>query len=320
MRYRQLGSSDLHVSAISLGTWKTYGGGGVADDVARECIDAAFAWGINFIDTANVYSAGESESFLGEVLASRPRDSYMLATKLRFSVDGSGRDEGLSARQVHKQLDASLRRLRLDYVDLYQCHRYDPRTPLEETMEALTEVVRTGKARYIGFSEFSPEQIRESLDLSRERGFERFTSSQPQYSLLHREPEAKVIPFCRENGISQIVWSPLAEGVLTGKYQPGRPPPGDTRATSERMGETIGRRLDDETLERVQRLRPLEDGLGITVTQLALAWVLRDENVAAALVGATRPEQIRENATAAEIELDADVLAKLDAIFPQRAG
>jgi aryl-alcohol dehydrogenase-like predicted oxidoreductase len=306
VRYRQLGSSDLHVSTISLGTWKTYGGGGVPDDIARTCIDAAFDSGINFIDTANVYSGGGAESFLGEVLPSRPRDSYILATKLRFSPDGSRENEGLSAAQVHKQIDASLQRLRQDYVDLYQCHRYDPSAPLEETMEALTEIVRAGKVRYIGFSEFSPEQIQASLDLSRERGLEQFVSSQPQYSLLWREPEAEVIPLCRENGISQIVWSPLAEGVLTGKYRPGTPPPDSTR----------GIRRDDDTLEGVQRLVLVAERLGVEVSQLALAWVLRDDNVASAIVGASRPGQVRENAAAADIDLDPETLAEIEQIFP----
>jgi aryl-alcohol dehydrogenase-like predicted oxidoreductase len=314
MRYRQLGSSDLTISAVSLGTWKTYGGGGLTDRDAEACIDAAFACGINFIDTANVYSGGASERFLGDVLPKRPRDSYILATKLRFPVgDGSG--EGLSAEQVHKQIDLSLQRLRTDYVDLYQCHRPDPETPLEETMSALTDLVRVGKVRYIGFSEFSSAEIQASLDLSREHGFARFVASQPQYSLLWREPEAEVIPLCRGNGISQIAWSPLAEGVLTGKYRPGRPPPEDTRATSERMGETIGRRMDDATLERVQRLGPVAKRLGITVAQLALAWVLREENVAAAIVGASRPDQVRENAAAAEIDLDDETVVEIEAIF-----
>jgi aryl-alcohol dehydrogenase-like predicted oxidoreductase len=313
MRYRQLGSSDLKISAVSLGTWKTYGGG-VTDREAEACIDAAFACGINFIDTANVYSGGASERFLGDVLPKRPRDSYILATKLRFPVgDGSG--EGLSAEQVHKQIDLSLQRLRTDYVDLYQCHRSDPETPLEETLAALTELVRLGKVRYLGFSEFSPAEIQASLDLSRVHGFERFVASQPQYSLLWREPEMEVFPLCRRNGISQIVWSPLAEGVLTGKYRPGSAPPEHTRATSERMGETIGRRLDDATLERVQRLGPVSERLGITVAQLALAWVLHEENVAAVIVGASRPEQVRENAAAADIDLDEETFAEVEAIF-----
>jgi aryl-alcohol dehydrogenase-like predicted oxidoreductase len=221
----------------------------------------------------------------------------------------------LSAEQVSTQIDLSLRRLQTDYVDLYQCHRPDPRTPLEETMDALTELVRMGKVRYVGFSEFPPALIRESLDLSRERGFVKFVSSQPEYSLLHRDPEVEVFPLCRENGISQVVWSPLAEGVLTGKYEPGSPPPAETRATSERMGATVGRRMDDATLEQVRRLRPLAQRLGVTITQLALAWILREENVATAIVGASRPEQVRENAEAADVELDEETVSEIEAMF-----
>src|SRR4051794_33851787 len=215
MRYRQLGSSDLRVSEISLGSWLTFGGG-VEREQSVACVTKAFEVGINFIDTANVYSRGKAEEFLGEVLADRPRDSYVLATKLFFPM--SERDHGLSREQVFKQIDASLARLRTDYVDLYQCHRYDEETPLEATMEALSEVVRQGKARYLGFSEWTPEQIRAALDLSPPS--DKLVSSQPQYSMLWREPEREVFPLCAENGISQIVWSPLAQGVLTGKYTP----------------------------------------------------------------------------------------------------
>jgi 1-deoxyxylulose-5-phosphate synthase len=309
MRLRQLGDSDLHVSEISLGSWLTYGGG-VADDQARACVDAAFDSGINFIDTANVYAVGAAESFLGDVLNRRPRDSYVLATKLYFPMDDE--NQGLSREQVLKQIDASLERLQTDYVDLYQCHRYDSRTPLEETMEALDEVVRGGKARYIGFSEWSAEQIQASLDLSREHSWAAFVSSQPQYSLLHRDPERDVIPLCRANGISQIVWSPLGQGVLTGKYRPGRELPEGTRATSERMGRLMSDKLREGVLERVQRLVPIAERLGITMAQLALAWVLREGNVASAIVGASRPEQVRDNAAASGIELDAETLAEID--------
>src|SRR3954468_24016832 len=251
VQYRQLGDSDLRVSEISLGSWLTYGGG-VARERAEACVAKAFDAGINFIDTANVYARGAAEEFLGDVLASRSRDSYVLATKLFFPM--SDHDRGLSREQVFKQIDASLARLRTDYVDLYQCHRYDRNTPLEETMAALTDVVRSGKSRYIGFSEWSADQIRASLELSRQHGYEKFVSSQPQYLLLHREPERQVFPLCRENGISQIVWSPLAQGALTGKYKPGQPPPAGTRATSERMGRMMGDWLSDDVLERVQRL------------------------------------------------------------------
>ena len=309
MRLRQLGDSDLRVSEISLGSWLTYGGG-VADDQARACVDAAFDAGINFIDTANVYALGAAESFLGDVLESRPRDSYVLATKLYFPMDDE--NQGLSREQVLKQIDASLDRLRTDYVDLYQCHRYDSRTPLEETMEALDEVVRAGKARYIGFSEWTADQIQASLDLSREHGWATFVSSQPQYSLLHREPERDVIPLSRANGISQIVWSPLGQGVLTGKYRPGAELPEGSRATSERMGRMMSDKLEADVLERVQRLVPIAERLGITMAQLALAWVLRDENVASAIVGASRPEQVHDNASASGIELDAETLAEID--------
>jgi aryl-alcohol dehydrogenase-like predicted oxidoreductase len=312
MRLRQLGDSDLQVSEISLGSWLTYGGG-VSDEQARACVDAAFDAGINFIDTANVYALGAAESFLGDVLATRPRDSYVLATKLYFPMDNE--NQGLSREQVLKQIDASLDRLQTDYVDLYQCHRYDSRTPLEETMEALDEVVRAGKARYIGFSEWSAEQIQASLALSREHGWTPFVSSQPQYSLLHREPEREVIPLCAANGISQIVWSPLGQGVLTGKYRPGAELPEGTRAASDRMGRMMGDKLQARVLERVQRLVPIAERLGITMAQLALAWVLREQNVASAIVGASRPEQVHDNASASGIDLDAETLAEIDKVL-----
>jgi aryl-alcohol dehydrogenase-like predicted oxidoreductase len=314
MRLRQLGSSDLQVSEISLGSWLTYGGG-VGDAEARACVDAAFDAGINFIDTANVYALGGAESFLGDALAGRPRESYVLATKVYFPMDDSGDNSGLSGDQIRKQIDASLGRLRTDYVDLYQCHRYDASTPLEETMEALNEVVATGRARYIGFSEWSPEQIQASLDLSHEHGWAKFVSSQPQYSLLWREPETEVFPLCRANGISQIVWSPLAQGALTGKYQPGAAPPEGTRATHARMGRLMGEYLTDDVLERVQRLAPIAERHGISMAQLALAWVLREADVASAIVGASRPEQVHQNASASGIELDAETRAAIEAIL-----
>ncbi len=306
MRTRRLGSSDLHVSEISLGSWLTYGGG-VERDQAVACVERAFEVGINFIDTANVYAVGGAEEFLGEVLSSRPRDSYILATKLYFPM--SDTDQGLSREQVFKQIDNSLARLRTDYVDLYQCHRYDEETPLEETMEALGEVVRQGKARYLGISEWTAPQIQAALDLP---GGDKLVSSQPQYSLLHRVPEQEVIPLSAANGISQIVWSPLAQGVLTGKYAPGGALPGDSRAASERMGRMLGRLLDEDVLEAVQRLRPIADGLGLTLPQLALAWVLREPNVASAIVGASRPEQVEANASASGIELDDSTLTAVD--------
>jgi aryl-alcohol dehydrogenase-like predicted oxidoreductase len=305
MRYRRLGRSDLEVSEISLGSWLTYGGG-VPREQAVACVTKAFEVGINFIDTANVYGRGGAEELLGEVLADRPRDSYILGTKLFWPMNG---DHGLSREQVFKQIDASLARLRTDYVDLYQCHRYDYDTPLEETMEALTEVVRQGKARYLGFSEWAPDRIQAALELP---NVEQFVSSQPQYSLLWREPEREVFPLCAENGISQIVWSPLAQGVLTGKYAPGERPSEATRAASPQMGWAMDDFLRDEVLEAVERLRPIADGLGITMARLALAWVLRRSEVASAIVGASRPEQVEDNAAASGIELDEETLRAID--------
>jgi 1-deoxyxylulose-5-phosphate synthase len=305
MEYRQLGDSDLEVSAISLGSWLTYGGG-VGDEQAEACVAKAFEVGINFIDTANVYSGGKAEEFLGEVLAGRPRDSYVLATKLYFPMPNG--DRGLSRAQVHQQIDDSLARLRTDYVDLYQCHRYDYETPLEETMEALSEVVRAGKARYIGFSEWRPEQIQAALDLA---DVEKFVSSQPQYSLLWRDPEHGVIDVCARNGISQIVWSPLAQGVLTGKYKPGDAPPEGSRATTQ-MGRFMSDVLQDGVLEAVQRVGEIAQDEGLTLPQLALAWVLREPSVASAIVGASRPEQVEQNASAAGITLSDDTLRAVD--------
>jgi 1-deoxyxylulose-5-phosphate synthase len=305
MRYRRLGSSDLEISEISLGSWLTYGGG-VAREQAEACVAKAFELGINFIDTANVYSRGAAESLLGEMLIGRPRDSYILGTKVYFPMNG---DHGLSREQISKQLDLSLLRLRTDYVDLYQCHRYDFETPLEETMDALTEVVRQGKVRYLGFSEWPPDRIQAALDLP---DVEKFVSSQPQYSILWREPEREVFPLCADNGISQIVWSPLAQGTLTGKYKPGEPPPAGSRAASRDMGWSMDRFRDDDVLEAVQRLEPIAEGLGITMAQLALAWVLRRPEVAAAIIGASRPEQVEDNAAASGVELDEETLSAID--------
>ena len=309
MKYRQLGSSDLRVSEISLGSWLTYSGG-VEREQAEACVQKAFEVGINFIDTANVYGRGASETFLGEVLQDVPRDSYVLATKLFFPM--SETDSGLSRVQIHKQLDDSLKRLKTDYVDLYQCHRYDENTPLEETMNALTEVVREGKARYIGFSEWNPEQIKAAIEIS---GVEKFVSSQPQYSMLWREPEAEVFSLCAANGIGQIVWSPLGQGVLTGKYKPGQPVPKDSRAASDTMSVFISRLISDEILNAVERLRPVAANENLSMAQLALAWVLRDERVSSAIIGASRPEQVADNAAASGIRLSEETLTAIDEVL-----
>jgi len=305
MQYRRLGKSDLVVSEIALGSWLTYGGG-VPREQAEACVRRAFDEGINFIDTANVYALGPADSFLGQAPQGVPRDRYVLATKVYFPM--SPQDQGLSAEQIRKQLDASLRRLRVDHVDLYQCHRYDERTPLEETMAALGEAVAQGKTRYIGFSEWSPDQTWAALALPGAR----FVSSQPQYSLLWRAPEEEVFPLCAREGIGNIVWSPLAQGILSGKYLPGRPPPADSRAASEAMGGFLQRRLDDRVLAGVQRFKPIAAELGLSLPQLALAWVLRRREVAAAIIGASRAEQVTENARASGVKLDAEVLARID--------
>lgn len=311
MKYRRLGSSDLEVSEISLGSWLTYGVG-VEKSKAIACIDRAFELGINFIDTANVYGRGAAESVLGEALAARKRDSYVLATKVYFPMSSS--DSGLSRAQILKQVDASLKRLRMDYVDLYQCHRYDQNTPLEETMQALSDVVRQGKARYVGFSEWSPVQIEASLKIS---GVEKFVSNQPQYSLLWRRPEEKVIPLCAKNGISQIVWSPLAQGALTGKYDPNSPPPAGTRATSAEMGGMMQRWLTRDVLKVAQGLKPVAKEAGLSLAQFSLAWILREPNVASAIVGASRPEQLDENVKASGASVDPALFATAERIVTE---
>ena len=306
MNFRRLGASEIEVSEIGLGSWLTYSGG-VSREQARACVQAAFQAGINFIDTANVYGRGAAESLLGEVLGEYERSSYVLATKVYFPM--SDTDRGLSAAQIHKQIDASLRRLRTDHVDLYQCHRYDDRTPLQETMGALGEVVQAGKARHIGFSEWPVEKVAASLALA---GASRWVSSQPQYSMLWRVPESELIPLCEREQISQVVWSPLAQGVLTGKYRPGEPPPPGSRAASATMSGFIDRLIQPAVIEAVARLQAVAEGAGLTMAQLALAWVLRQRNVASAIVGASRPEQVHANASASGIALSADTLAAVD--------
>jgi aryl-alcohol dehydrogenase-like predicted oxidoreductase len=308
MRYRKLGSSDLEVSEISLGAWLTYAGG-VAFEQARACTEAAFEAGINFFDTANVYGRGAAERAWGEILSKHPRDSYILATKVHGQMSDDPQDKGLSAGQIAKQIDASLARLQTDHVDLYQAHRFDVEVPIEETIEALQLVVEQGKARYLGFSEWTPEQIQAAVDIA---GPDLFVSSQPQYSMLWQAPEAEVFPLCARHQISQIVWSPLAQGVLTGKYRPGQPHPEDSRAASNEMSSAMHLVMNDKTLEAVERLRPIAAEQGLTLAQLALAWVLRRPELASAIVGASRPEQVHANASASGIELSADVLRAID--------
>jgi aryl-alcohol dehydrogenase-like predicted oxidoreductase len=309
MRYRKLGSSDLEVSEIALGSWLTYAGG-IEADQSRACTDAAFEVGINFFDTANVYGRGAAETAWGEILSGRPRDSYILATKVWGQMSDEPDDRGLSGAQIAKQIDASLARLQVDHVDLYQAHRFDPDVAIEETIEALQLVVTEGKARYLGFSEWTPEQIEAALAIA---GPDLFVSSQPQYSMLWQAPEVEVFPLSAANGISQIVWSPLAQGILTGKYRPGEAPPADSRAASDAMNTSMKLVMNEANLEAVERLRPIAAGEGMSLTELALAWVLRREEVAAAIVGASRPEQVHANAAASAVELSADLLAAVDA-------
>jgi aryl-alcohol dehydrogenase-like predicted oxidoreductase len=308
MRYRKLGNSDLEVSEISLGSWLTYSGG-VETEQTRACTEAAFAAGITFFDTANVYGRGAAEEAWGEILSKHSRDSYVLATKVFGQMSDDPADHGLSAVQIAKQIDASLKRLRTDHVDLYQAHRFDVQTPIEETVEALQQVVEDGKARYLGFSEWTPEQIQAAIDIA---GPDLFVSSQPQYSMLWQAPEAEVFALCEANGISQIVWSPLAQGVLSGKYKPGEAYPEGSRAAIDSMNTAMHIVMSDEALEAVQRLAPIADGAGLTLPEMALAWVLRRGELASAIVGASRPEQVHANAAASGIELSADVLDAID--------
>jgi aryl-alcohol dehydrogenase-like predicted oxidoreductase len=310
MNYRKLGSSDLKVSEIALGSWLTFGAG-VERDKGVACVKRAFELGINHIDTANIYGVGAAETFLGEVLKDRPRNSYVLGTKVYWPM--SPTDKGLSAVQIRKQMDASLKRLQTDFVDIYWAHRYDVNVPLEETMGALTECVKKGQARYIGFSEWNADQIAAALKMS---DVSRFVCSQPQYSMLWRRIEKGVLPLCEKENISQVVWSPLAQGVLTGKYKPGQPPPQDSRAAHPTMkqhfndqGMPFG---DDKLLAAVQKLDPIAKRVGVNMGQLAIAWVLKNPTVASAIVGVSRPEQLEANCKASGVKLDADTLADID--------
>ncbi|WP_405523307.1 aldo/keto reductase family protein [Streptomyces canus] len=308
MRYRTLGSSDLNVSEISLGSWLTYSGG-VEADATRACTEAAFDAGINFFDTANAYGRGAAETAWGEILSAHPRDSYILATKVYFPMSDDPADRGLSPAHIAQQIDASLTRLRTDHVDLYQAHRFDSGVPIEDTVEAFQKVVEQGKARYIGFSEWTTEQIQAAIDLA---GPDLFVSSQPQYSMLWQAPEAEVFGLCAANGISQIVWSPLAQGVLTGKYKPGQPVPEGSRFASADMAVSQDLVYSDAILEAVQRLAPIADEAGTSMATLALAWVLRRGEVASAITGASRPDQVHANAAASGVELSDDLLTAVD--------
>jgi 1-deoxyxylulose-5-phosphate synthase len=310
MKYRKLGNSDLMVSEIAFGSWLTFSDK-KRKDTAIACVHRALDLGITLMDTANVYGAGTAERVLGEALSGIRRDSYVLATKLYFPMGNT--DRGLSRAQVHKQIDASLERLKVNHVDLYQCHRYDADTPLDETMEALTQAVRAGKTRYIGFSEWPIDRIEAALNIPE---VERFISSQPQYSLLHRDPEKALLPLCARSGISQIVWSPLAQGVLSGKYLPGAALPADSRAADKTMSGFFNDSwFKQPVLAAVQALKPLAAEANLTLAQFALAWVLRQPNVASAIIGASRPEQVDENAAASGAQVSAQLFQQAERLI-----
>lgn len=314
MQYRILGHSPLTVSELSFGTWLTVAGG-IAREQAIRCIHAALDHGITLFDTANQYGAGEAERVLGEALRAYPRDKYLIETKLYFPV-GDEPDHGLSAVQIDKQLDRSLARLGVDYIDLYLCHRYDKETPLEETMLALDRVIKSGKVRAIGFSEWTAVQIEAAAAIAASAHLTPFSSSQPQYSMLWRKPESAVFAACARHGIGNLAFSPLAHGVLTGKYTPGAPPPPGSRAASDQMNmfmETAGRHYrSDNLLAAVDRLKPIAADLGLTMAQMALAWVLRRPEIASAIIGASHPEQIEQNVRAVGVKLPAEVLDRID--------
>ncbi|MBB1197118.1 MULTISPECIES: aldo/keto reductase family protein [Curtobacterium] len=312
MEFRYLGNSGLKISEITYGNWLTHGSQ-VENDVATQCVRAALDAGITTFDTADTYANTAAETVLGEALKGERRQSLEVFTKVYWPTGPKGHnDVGLSRKHIMESINGSLERLQTDYVDLYQAHRYDYETPLEETMQAFADVVRQGKALYIGVSEWSAEQIRAGAALAKELGFQ-LISNQPQYSMLWRVIEGEVVPASKQLGLSQIVWSPIAQGVLTGKYKPGQPLPEGSRATDEKGGaDMIKRFMRDEVLEAVQRLQPVADQAGLTLAQLAIAWTLQNENVASAIVGASRPQQVTDNVKAAGVKLDADALAAID--------
>ncbi|NKY40159.1 aldo/keto reductase family protein [Cellulomonas septica] len=316
VNYRHLGRSGLKITEITYGNWLTHGSQ-VENDTATACVRAALDAGITTFDTADVYANTVAESVLGEALKGERRQSLEIFTKVYWPTGPRGaNDSGLSRKHILESIDGSLERLQTDYVDLYQAHRYDHATPLEETMEAFAHVVRQGKALYIGVSEWTADQIRAGQELAQDLGF-RLVSNQPQYSALWRVIEGDVVPTSQELGLSQIVWSPVAQGVLTGKYKPGQPAPAGSRATDEKGGaRMIGRFLEqEETLARVQDLRPIADELGLSMAQLAVAWVLQNPNVASAIIGASRPEQVAENVKASGVEIPAELMARIDEVL-----
>jgi aryl-alcohol dehydrogenase-like predicted oxidoreductase len=315
MEYRHLGHSGLKVSELTYGNWITHGSQ-VEEDAAKACVAAALDEGITSFDTADAYAATRAEEVLGRALAGVRRESVEIFTKVFWPTGAGPNDRGLSRKHITESLHASLRRLGTDYVDLYQAHRYDHETPLEETLRAFDDLVRQGKVLYIGVSEWRAEEIAAALRIAGEMGFDRLVSNQPQYNMLWRVIEAEVVPLCEKEGIGQIVFSPIAQGVLTGKYLPGQAPPADSRATDEAGGANmISRWMRDPLLAKVQELKPLADEAGLSLAQLAVAWTLQNPNVSAAIIGATRPEQVRENVKAAGVKLDAGLMRRIDDVL-----
>jgi voltage-dependent potassium channel beta subunit len=316
MLYRNLGDSGLKVSAIALGSWLTYGES-TEKQTAIDCIDEAYNLGVNFFDTANVYNRGQAELVVGEALKKYPRQSYVLATKVFFPMNDGPNDRGLSRKHIMEQCDASLKRLGVDYVDLYQCHRYDPSTPLEETLRALDDLVTQGKVLYAGVSEWSAAQITHAKAIEDKRNLRPLVSNQPIYNMLVRYIENEVIPTSEANGMGQVVFSPLAQGILTGKYKPGQQLPKDSRAANENINRFIKNYLNDDVLTGVQKLENIAQSLDVKLSQLAIAWILRQKNVSSAIVGASKVSQVRENVNAVDVELSDEVLKEIDGVLKE---
>jgi voltage-dependent potassium channel beta subunit len=312
MKYRRLGRSGLKVSEIGLGSWLTYGGT-VAEQMAIDCIDKAYELGINFFDTANVYRRGASEVVVGKALKKYQRDSFVLATKAFFPMGEGPNDHGLSRKHIIEQVNLSLKRLQVDYIDLFQCHRYDPETPLDETLRAIDDLVTQGKILYAGVSEWSAVQINDALHMADKLNLDRIVSNQPQYSMLERYIEPDIIPLCEREGVGQVVWSPLAQGVLTGKYKKGQAFPEGSRAADETTGQIVSRLLTESNLDKVEQLRAIADRKDCSLAALALAWILRQPNVSSAIIGASRVEQVEENVKALEVILSPEDLADIEA-------
>ncbi len=312
MEYRRLGSTGMYVSEISYGNWITHGSQ-VEQEAAIKCVKTAFDLGITTFDTADVYAGTRAETVLGKALKGIRRESYELFTKVYWPTGTGKNDRGLSRKHIMESCHASLKRLNVDHIDLYQMHRFDFETPLEESLQAFEDLIRQGKVNYIGFSEWTAAQISSALKIQDARGYSRFVSSQPQYSALWRVIEEEVVPLSRKEGIGQIVWSPIAQGVLTGKYKPGAKPPAGSRATDKKSGAgMISRWMRDEVLEAVQKLKPVADSVGLTMSQLAIAWVLQNDNVSSAIMGATKPSQVKENVKASGVKLDDSVMKAID--------